>query len=309
MKLYLNDIINKHRGTPAVVAAHGPSLNGHKDAIQEGQRRQKLLRFSVNEWFSFFEQVPDYWVVSNTEFTIKNSIVDNILWRQRGYPFDVFNKYRVPLIYNRAADNTEEEFINENLKCDYLPFDNKHFKGHTCREILTNFKNFYDSNGSLDFPGYGNNTTMWQRPDISEATATASRVHGRVAGSWAVNSTCCDRIVRPTFQEKLQEVAQHKQHMSPGQTVGTMAIAFAVLAGCNPIYISGLDLDYSMGHAESETNYQISAPNIGHWKYIYRHFLLDDMRILKESAENLGIKIINLNKNSWHKVFDFGDFS
>ena len=88
-----------------------------------------------------------------------------------------------------------------------------------------------------------------------------------------------------------------------------MAIAFAVLMGCNPVYISGLDLDYSAGYAESETQYQINAPNVGHWKYIYRQFLLDDMRILKESAENLGIKIINLNKNSWHKVFDFGDFS
>ena len=31
------------------------------------------------------------------------------------------------------------------------------------------------------------------------------------------------------------------------------------------------------------------------------------MRIIRESAELLGIKIVNLNKNSWYNTFTKGD--
>ena len=64
MKLKLKNIKNKHKGEACVVAAHGPSLDGVKSKIEELQKKDKLLRISVNEWFDFFEQKPDYWAIS-----------------------------------------------------------------------------------------------------------------------------------------------------------------------------------------------------------------------------------------------------
>jgi len=101
--------------------------------------------------------------------------------------------------------------------------------------------------------------------------------------------------------------------MSPGHTVVIFGIMFAVIMGCNPVYITGMDLDYEAGYADNDnergihTKKHINPGNLGHWKYVYRNFLLDDMKILKESAELLGIKIINLNKNTWYDVFEFGN--
>ena len=97
--------------------------------------------------------------------------------------------------------------------------------------------------------------------------------------------------------------------MSPGHTVGMFAIMFAVLMKCNPIYVTGMDLDYAAGYANAEyKNYHApNVGNIGHWKVAYRDFLLDDMMILRKSAERLGIKIINLDNRSWHKVFEHGE--
>jgi hypothetical protein len=80
--------------------------------------------------------------------------------------------------------------------------------------------------------------------------------------------------------------------------------------GCNPVYVTGMDLDYSLGYAEAEyKNYHSpNIGNIGHWKITYREFLLDDMKILKESAALLGTKIINLNNNAWYNTFEKGGF-
>ena len=112
-----------------------------------------------------------------------------------------------------------------------------------------------------------------------------------------------------TLQEKFQELSGYEQHMGPGHTVGLYAIVFGVIMGCNPIYISGMDLDYSLGYAAAEyKNYHTpNIGNVGHWKQCYRNFLIDDMKILRDSAASLGTKIINLNKNVWYDVFEKGD--
>ena len=111
-----------------------------KEEFEELQEKDKLLRISVNEWFDFFKQKPDYWAISNSEFTIKASMTDDQLGKARGYPDDVFNKYGIPLLFNSTADLTEDEFIENNLQCDYLPYDTRHFKLSTCFEILKNFQ-------------------------------------------------------------------------------------------------------------------------------------------------------------------------
>ena len=88
-----------------------------------------------------------------------------------------------------------------------------------------------------------------------------------------------------------------------------IALTFAVLMGCNPIYVSGLDLDYSLGYAtNNKTGHRsaISPQHIGAWKVVFKDLILDDLRILKESAELKGIRFINLNDNSWHDTLPVG---
>ena len=307
MRLSFEDITDRHKNKPCAVVLHGPSLNKDRDKISQLQREKNLIRFSVNDWYDFFDVKPDYWVISNSEFTIKASIVRNHLWAQRNYVHDVFNKFKVPLLYNATADLTDLDFVDKNLLCDYMPYDARHFRGHDCLNILKNFKKHYEKNKNLNFTYYGNNAKPWDRPNIKGLPEWKQKLHGRIGNGWDPSGECCRFIDTITIQEKLQQHAGHKQHAGPGHTVGLTAIMFAILMGCSPIYISGLDLDYRAGYAEGKKSIGHNEGHIDHWKVIFRDFLLDDMRILKESAVNLGIKIINLNKNSWHNVFEKGD--
>lgn len=310
MKINLEDIIGKHKGEICIVALHGPSLNDHREIIEQLQKENKAKRISVNEWFDWFHEKPDYWVVSNGEFTIKASISNDPLWTQRGYPHDIFNKYNIPLLYNRTADLTELEFVEKNLKYDYLPYDTRHFKGHTCREILSNFKDHYIENKNLNFLDYGNNSQIWQKPDVENFLDWYKNIHGRIGGGFDIHNKCCAGRLNTTIQETLQKISGHKQHMGPGHTVGILAINFALLMGFTKVYVSGLDLDYSLGYGLPLNNIRhdvVNPGNLGHWKTTYRKFLQNDMRILNESAELLGTKIINLNKDAWYNEFEKGE--
>ena len=304
MKIEYSDIINKHKNVPCVVALHGPSLDDDKSKIELLQSKNKVLRISVNEWYDHFSELPNYWVVSNGEFTIDASINGSNIWNHRKYPTDVFNKYKIPLLYNSTADLTNKDLIDNHLKCDYLPYDTKHFRGHRCREIIKNFKAHYEKNKNFNFSFYGNNSTMWSKPDVEPFNNWMKSLHGRIGGGWDLKEKCCDNMQNITIQEELQRISGHPQHAGTGQTVGLFALMFAVIMGCNPIYVSGLDLDCSLGHADgSNPLATYNNGHIGHWKVIFKNFLLDDMRIINESDKLLGIKIVNLNKNSWHNVF------
>ena len=315
MKLNFEDITNKHKGQSAVVAGHGPSLSYVKDKIEDLQIKGEFLRFSSNEWYDFFAQQPDYWVLSNSEYTIGASFGNDRLWQARRYPENVFNKYKIPVLFNDTADLTEYELIEENLECDYLGFDARHFKGDSCFQVLKNFKEHYQKNKNLDFKYYGNNSFMWKKPDTSKVNRFCAKIHGQIGGGWSRAGNCCHRAdkSRLTIQEYLQKISGHERHMSPGHTVIMFGIMFAVIMGCSPIYLTGMDLDYEAGYANNSNEFDIhgmhntNRGNLGHWKYVYKNFLLDDMKILRESAELMGIKIINLNKNAWYDVFEFGN--
>jgi len=309
MSYSFEHILNKHKGEVCIVALHGSSLDPHKEQIEDLQKENKAIRISTNEWFNYFSEKPDYWIVSNGEFTIKASIDRDHIWDSRGYPHNVFNEQDVFLIYNKTADLTNPEFIKENLKCDYHAFDSKHFKGHSCKQILNNFRDHYTKNKNLNYCDYGKNPQMWQKPNVAGFPPWFQQIHGKIAQAWDPQEKCCANMGEITFQEKLQGISGHSRHMGPGQTVGLMAIAYAVMMGCSKIYVAGLDLDYSLGYAGSinGTKDIPNIGNIGHWKYVFKDFLLDDMRILNESAELLGTKIINLNKEAWYNEFEKGD--
>jgi hypothetical protein len=71
-----------------------------------------------------------------------------------------------------------------------------------------------------------------------------------------------------------------------------------------------MDLDYSQGYADRRESRNYYVPNqtlVGHWITTFRDFLLDDMKILKESAALLDTNIVNLNEQSWYDVFAHGN--
>ena len=283
-KLKISDILNLHKGKPAAICAHGPSLNKDKDVIIDMQNRGVLVRFSVNNWYDHFIDSPNYWIISNSEYSIP-------------IMHEKMNQYGCPIFYSKDGDDSSDDYIQNTLHCDYLPYDQRHFKGHECITILKNFKDYHTENKNFDFKGYGNNNIMWHPPRIGGGDGWAGfDLYGR----------CCKDIEEgePTIQEHLQSLTKCKKHYSTGDTVALHAIAFAILMGCNPIYISGMDLDYSRGYANDKKS--IPMGHFSMWQENSEN-LLSDMNILLDSANNIGTQIINLNKDSWHDIFPKGD--
>lgn len=312
MELTFNSILDKHKGDKCVVALHGPSLNPYMSKIQEMQRNKEIRRISVNQWYDYFVEKPDYWVISNTEYTIYNSIAPNWFWDtyNKGWPKNVFNKHNIPLFFNDTADLTPYNFIHDNLKCDYLPYDTKHFKNHSCKDILLNFKKHWEKNKNFNFTEYGNNAEMWQ-PLTTKGTG-CDPSWATFAGGFSRNGKCCSRMIenRLTIQEMLQKHSGYDQHVGCGTSVGLFAIMFAVLMGFEKIYVAGYDMDYGLGYANPEATrfqHRVNGAAIGHWKVIHRNTILNDLTIIKNSAKLLQTEIINLNKNSWFDILTIDD--
>jgi len=283
MKLSLDDVVDKHKNIPCVVGCHGPSLNAHREKIEGGQSEGKIIRLSTNKWYEFFNTPPDYWVLSNSETTVQNQ-------------FQIMNEAGSPVFYADTVDLVDPDFVKENLKVDYLPYDQRHFKTNKCIDIFNDFRQFYEKSKCFDFKEYGNNETMWAPP----------RCYENFAG-FDPHGACCNRIKknRATLQEQVQKLSGHSQHCSTGDTTAMEMIMFAILFGCNPIYIAGMDLDYSLGYAtvgggtrprEEEYAFAKVRPN-----------LFNDLKVLNESAILRGLQIVDLNKNAWFDVFEKGD--
>lgn len=293
MRLNFNDIIDKHLNEPVVVAGHGPSLDESKGEIERLQGNQKILRISVNNWYEFFSIKPDYWILANTHHTVSRDEIK-------------MNKYQVPVFFASSVDLSNIEYLEKSASFDFLPYDQRHFRGHSCREIWENFHKHYEREETYDFKYYGSNSTQWVSKQM-----------------WAYQNNppfpprisygCCPNRSL-TVQEKLQEETGYHQHYSSGDTVLLHAIAFAIIMGCNPIYITGLDLNYCAGYASSTNSpeqlqkEQIALRASGQkWKsYNHRLNIINDLRILNESALKKNIEIINLLKDPWYKQFKQG---
>ena len=282
-KIKIPEIINIHEGTPAIICGHGPSLNDNKEKISDLQREQKIIRFSVNNWYDHFDVAPNYWIISNSEFSIP-------------IMHEKMNTHGSPVFYSKDGDDSTDEYIEKTLTCDYLPYDQRHFKGHNCITILKSFKDHHTENNNFDFMDYGNNNVMWHPPRIGGREGWAGfDLYGR----------CCNQIDHEdiTIQEYVQQETGHNKHYSTGDTVALHAIAFAILMGCSPIYLSGMDLDYSRGYANDKK--EIPMGHYTMWQDNSEN-LLSDMKILLDSANKKGIQILTLNKNTWFDIYPHG---
>ena len=322
MRLEIFQLVDRHINSPALIAGHGPSLSRHVEQIESMQKENELIRFSMNDWFKIFNSAPNYWVLANTIDTV-------------GRYVQVMNQCKSTVLFADTVDLTDDEFTNQNLQCDYFPYDQRHFKGHTCAQIWHNFSNHVVGLPlfkNYNFSYYGNNSIMWQ-PGVATPQTPPIRWYRPENISAAMN--CCCRIqdkavvqseaaqlhsqwqenpykkadmsflptlgTRLTIQEYLQRISGHNAHYSPGDTVILHAIAAAIIMGCNPIYVAGMDLDYSVGYADGS-----QTPADDGWQKESTN-LINDLRILNESAKERNIRIINLKEDAWYGVFETGD--
>jgi hypothetical protein len=241
MRLQLSGLLKKHSGTSAVVLGHGPSLDNYKVHI-EGWKRDRIV-VGCNEWYYVYDTVPHYWVLANSIQTMRSD-ADNM------------NRFagQTTVLYSDTVDLTDHAWIERNIKCDWLSYDQRHFDGIPCFVKI-----------------------------------------------------CCKNIDpgRITMQQELQKMSGHLLHYGSGDTVLLHCISLAVIMGCNPVYVVGMDLDYGLGYA-SNTGGLINKV----WPsdlVEYRERILGDLNRINESAKLMGTRIINLNKQSSFGTLEIGD--
>jgi hypothetical protein len=240
MKQTIQDIIDRHKNTPALIVAHGPSYNDHKERIQE-YKNKGIIIFDCNEWYMFQSIPPHYWVVANNEYTVVNY-------------YKIINSYSSLYIYADSVDLTHRDFVNKILNVDYLPYDQRH---NGCQPCTPN------------------------------------------------RSKCCDNIIqgRLTLSEELMKYTGHTQQPALIGSVVLNEIIFAILMGCNPIYITGMDLDYREGYADLGQNH-IVVPRVEHNSW--QAYAIPNLKIINDAAKNINVKIINLNKDTYFDTFEKG---
>ena len=240
MKIEIKDIINRHKGTPAIICGFGPSLDIVRPLLPSYKDRgYKIL--SCNNWFNFIPSI-DYWIMASNVDTIGDFLND-------------INVFKIPVFYADSVDLTRRNLLDQ-IQSEILPYDQRHFGNQICLE------------------GY---------------------------------RKCCEHIIpkRLTIQEELKQHSGWSEKYSTGHTVASHMIAFAILMGCNPIYVAGIDLDYRLGYAKNRGDQVPYDPDEALKNY--RTATLNDFRILDESAKQLQIKIINTNVKAAYDTFRKGD--
>jgi hypothetical protein len=58
-------------GKTAFICGHGPSLNSQRQLIEEKCEGDSFSRISINNWWNFFEEPPDYHFICNPLYTMK----------------------------------------------------------------------------------------------------------------------------------------------------------------------------------------------------------------------------------------------
>ena len=275
--LHIEDIIDKHKGLPAVIEAHGPSADKNRKKINKLHQDGKIIMFAMNEWWSFKDHpAPDYWVRAhsgaNGGWYMEKE--EDRFWFDSGTMSG-----KIPFLNCDTVDKTPLDIVKGVIKGSYLPYDNRHVGNRTC---LENFK-------TLD--------------------RYIPKFH-------TFFKSCCQRKGRLTIQEELQKYTNYEEMISASPfTVSVYCILFAILMGCNPIYINGMDLDYSLAdgifsNLVDEKNWREVFPDFNPgsqtWAGWRRDWMKKDFEIMNKSAENVGVEILNLNHNTWYKNFKPG---
>lgn len=120
-----------------------------------------------------------------------------------------------------------------------------------------------------------------------------------------------DLYEEQSIQERVKDYTNYEHRYGVGLSVALHMIAFSILMGCSPIYISGIDVDYNLGYAsnntEFDTKYYMSTRFPEVMNDDFKKNFISDLKILNDSAKNIGSKLFNLNKSSIYNVIEQGD--
>lgn len=119
--------------------------------------------------------------------------------------------------------------------------------------------------------------------------------------------SCCNRIIpnTKTIQEYLGDYLNITSELYDN-TCGTVAIhmlAVAIILGCNPIYISGVDMNYATGYVDNSELINITGGLIECARSFEKH-----ASIINEFANRKNIKIIQLSSQAYYNAFEHGTF-
>ncbi|QTL97706.1 hypothetical protein GM661_06755 [Iocasia frigidifontis] len=126
--------------------------------------------------------------------------------------------------------------------------------------------------------------------------------HQPCPGKFSRGFICCELIdiypERDTLQELIQKRYHTIDHYSPGNTVAIHVLAFAIILGCNPIYLQGIEIpvykhEY-IHRGESKTC--ISDEKSVFYQCIPR--ILADFKYLIDLAYANSIEVYNLSRTS-----------
>lgn len=140
-------------------------------------------------------------------------------------------------------------------------------------------------------------------------------VHGR-------KPICCNGIIegRLCIQEEFKKYTGVDFMYGTGDTVGVHMVALSVMLGLNPIYITGIDLDYSKGYFNNDfegddgkkrlgmsidERIKMGMNSINECPSMVDR-IINDMNIIKESARNIGVDIYIMDKDiRLSEVFEY----
>ena len=98
---------------------------------------------------------------------------------------------------------------------------------------------------------------------------------------------------RLTIQEKLQTYTKYSTHYGTGSTVALHATTLAILLGCNPVHVYGVDLNCRLGYVDNK-----SQPKALHAFDENITDIANDFDIINKSAHNIGVRLVNYSKSS-----------
>lgn len=243
MRRDFSSIINSHTGKTGFVCGMGPSLGGYLNKFSLLSKNKKKNTFiCCNDFDLVTEILADFWMVASSVITIPKM-------------YDRFNNHKkTTLVYADSVDTTEAEIVEQLLTVDYIPYDQRHFRGLRCPELLSH--SYLTNLGGYD-------------PEMK----------------------CCSNFRQETIQECLKRITEYDKHYGTGETVALHMLALAIILGLNPIYIVGVELDYSKGYVDNKIT---NNDTFEHWM----PNLMRDFSIINESAQKIGVNIINLSQES-----------
>jgi len=112
---------------------------------------------------------------------------------------------------------------------------------------------------------------------------------------------------KKSIQWQFAKYTGNNKSYSSGATVAIHMLAFAIIMGCNPIYIYGVDLDYiTNGAYVNKLDHKVvnpdGTPNPTSYMEIYLSEILYSFRVIKEAVPD--IIIINKSTKNLGAIFD-----